>query len=486
MKRAIRCITVFIVSFSVIVCSSFSVFASYLVPLYSSENFYNSHEDTGVYPTVPSGFSSSISSLNGRMWLSDVTNFDNDEWEIQTGFHNVFLSGVSSDRLFIVGTEDNTFFGFEIPSSGFTVRLDVDGESFCLEANAGYASSGFYINSYTWTEGNYNSPDVERIYFGDNFVVALYDYFPDVGDFIFYSAVNVYYWSANSIFYSADNCLYNEVPIEIPVTVQYKTYTVTAMLDVNNSFLSQGQQYMYEFDKLGIVYRDTPHVMRMQMIASYLDEDFNFVTVNGETGYVQTLHLYQNPFPSSTDNYRDYTPGTYYDHSFSDSFTYSHDFIEAGVKWIWFRFTIRCDTPVLLFPGTLNVYSYSDYMENQRYEELQNSISYIIDGDTGVPEVKIDTSDLEGSVQEQDAILDDIYSSLDSQTQELLIEFGYSSMVDLFQSNMNDMNDFNMLASFDFVKMLFNKVISATGLSALMLFTLTFGFAMYVLGRRLT
>lgn len=126
----------------------------------------------------------------------------------------------------------------------------------------------------------------------------------------------------------------------------------------------------------------------------------------------------------------------------------------------------------------------------QASTDITNSINQnfemLISGDTGVPDVVIDTADLDNTVQSQDVMLQDIYNTLDAKNQELLNNLGYSSMDDFFQDNINDLNDSNMLVAFDFVKMLFENVVSVTGISTLVLFTLTFGFAMYVLGRRLT
>lgn len=197
------------------------------------------------------------------------------------------------------------------------------------------------------------------------------------------------------------------------------------------------------------------------------------------------MDLYLNPYPTSNDKYRDYHAGEYYDYSFSNAFAYDSKFIDKDIKYMYFTFTICCDSPVLLFPGTLNIFSYDSYAENERHQELSNKISYIIDGDTGVPEVKLDTSDIDNTIQNQDEILQSIYDSLNDDILDYLPE-GYDNYGDYLNDNINSLQSEELFLTFGFVKEMFDEVVSATGIMSLLLFSLTFGFAIYVLGRRLS
>ena len=489
MKRVIKITTVILSVFSVVLCGSLSVFAYDLVPLYSSNQFYNKYESSGTYPNVPDGFRNDISSLNSRPWLSDYTNFDNNEWMVQGGVSKVNLGGFShSANMLIIRHADTLLWGVQF-SKRVNLGFDSSTNSFWFEWSSLYGEpvTGKF---FYWSPDSYDSPQVTN-FIDEDGEKLLYKFSEDFE--IEYCSLDIFNCTVSknspvfgSLYRASDVESACDMTFDIPFSLKYKTYTVTAMLDVDNDYLKVGNQYVYEFDKLGLIFRDTPHVMEMNMLASYYDKDFNYVKVDDEDGYFNTIDLYMNPYPSTNDLYRDYNAGEYYDYSFSSAFSYDSKFIDAGVKWIWFRFTICCDSPVLLFPGTLNVFPYSEYAENERYQELSNKISYMIDGDTGTPDIKIDTSSIDNSVKEQEEIIADIYAALDTKTDDLLSSFGYSSMDEFLNDNMNDLNDKNMLASFDFVKMLFENVVSSTGISVLVLFSLTFGFAIYVLGRRLS
>ena len=117
---------------------------------------------------------------------------------------------------------------------------------------------------------------------------------------------------------------------------------------------------------------------------------------------------------------------------------------------------------------------------------LNNNFDSLVTPGVSVPDTGVDTSDLDDVMSKQDALLDDIYKGLDTKQKQYLNDMGYSSVDKFFEDKINSLNNASMQSSFDYVKGLFENVLSVTGISALLYFSLIFGFGMFLIGRRVS
>ena len=118
-------------------------------------------------------------------------------------------------------------------------------------------------------------------------------------------------------------------------------------------------------------------------------------------------------------------------------------------------------------------------------EAIQNSNYELVYGDTGVPYVEpVDTSPVDDYVNSEQAIMGGVYELLDDQIVNKLP--AGSADVDSYLQDSVDSFVNNMGASIRSISSLFDDIVEASSIMPLMLFVLSFGFAVFMLGRRLS
>lgn len=165
-------------------------------------------------------------------------------------------------------------------------------------------------------------------------------------------------------------------------------------------------------------------------------------------------------------------------------------------------FSFVSDGYNLFFPGSFSILDYTEYVTESNHTEVINQITivgsqitdavgevndtleYIVSGDIGVPQPDIDTSELDTVVQEQDSIVEDVLSSLGYVISDYLPP-GYDSYSDYLIDNINSFNSSEFSNSFSFINQTFDGIVSYFSILPLLLFSLSFGFAVFAIGRRL-
>lgn len=165
-------------------------------------------------------------------------------------------------------------------------------------------------------------------------------------------------------------------------------------------------------------------------------------------------------------------------------------------------FSFVSDGYNLFFPGSFSILDYTEYVTESNHNEVINQITavgsqitsavgkvnttleYIVSGDIGVPQPDINTSELDNVVQEQDEIIGDILSSLDDDISDY-VPYGYDSYADYLIDNINSFKSDDFDNTFTFIRSTFDSLVTSLSILPLMLFSLSFGFAVFAIGRRL-
>lgn len=188
------------------------------------------------------------------------------------------------------------------------------------------------------------------------------------------------------------------------------------------------------------------------------------------------------------------------------------------------RYMFVSDGHCLFFPGTFEIIEFEDYEEEMQHDEIVGAINDAVTsingqisssssalskeitgaisdmtsdinekidvkfdelmyGDTGYDKPDYDTGDLDNLSSQTDSTIDNILSQLDS---DVLAQLpgGYTTFDAYFSSSVNTIHtDFSK--AFLAVRNVFDRFVSVTDISVLLLFSLIFGFAIFVLGRSL-
>lgn len=165
-------------------------------------------------------------------------------------------------------------------------------------------------------------------------------------------------------------------------------------------------------------------------------------------------------------------------------------------------FSFVSDGYNLFFPGSFSILDYTEYVTESNHNEVINQITvvgsqitdavgkvnttleYIVSGDIGVPQPDIDTSDLDSVVQEQDAIVEDVLASIGGIVLDYLPP-GYDSYSDYLIDNIKSFNSPDLVSTFSFINQSFDSIVTSFSILPLLLFSLSFGFAVFAIGRRL-
>lgn len=155
---------------------------------------------------------------------------------------------------------------------------------------------------------------------------------------------------------------------------------------------------------------------------------------------------------------------------------------------LYFTFSFASDGFNLFFPGSVELVEYESFNQQQQHNEvigaIQNGFDSIMNADVELEKIVVDTSNVDNFVQEQDDIINGIYDDTDKIIEDNLPD-GYENYEDYLEDNIDYFNE-NLSDAFKFVKKMFEHIVDFSGQAYLILFCLSFGFGMYVLGRRLT
>ena len=491
-NRVVKVITALILSVAVFFnCSVFSFALSPVktLPGKSWHSYPVSRKvSTGVYPDLPSNFIGfSDSNLQGFTWYSNYEEFDKTDWSVETSTRSAslsFMSGIDVPENYIVlGNSDSDFVCYEIPAD-CVVRVN---NGLVLIENI-YASNVGTISCFKWASPSFSEHSVSSVSAND-FMYYIPDYNLNKGDFIHYSTVDVLFYSGNDVYFTASSGSLSSVKFTCVESIKYKTFTVSVGVPISSLSFNLEQEYVFDFSDLGVVFADIPHVFSFSFNAAYVSSEGEIVDIAGKDGFSVLLDTYLNPFEISDSNYRYYTSNKLYKYPLSFDFMYSQDFKNSNCDYIVFFFVARCDSVLMLFPGDVSMYDYESYTEEKRWNDLNNKLDFLIDGDTGLAAPVYDDK-ISGAVDEQDEIVNGLYDSLNSGAEQQLSDLNsvlgtsFNSYEEFFADNVKQL-DSNFGEAFLEVRNLFDRVVGATDMTILILFSLTFGFAVYVLGRRL-
>lgn len=509
MKRVAKIITVFILSLSVILCSSFSVFAYHPVISVKSSDWNIVSDDTysGVYPNKIPGhnlFEDYVykhEELNGSTYYTSRFSDDNyyqitksdvtipqfpqtDSWAFGSWLPDfdkiVFKCGYSFYCAFIQGfnkvylTESNLL-NFDV--TGVTGEID------------------YYKFTYPFSTWQYDS--YVDYYGGDNLISFN---IPNPVDIV-WSTIDIYSADKTKITHKADNNdiqgTKHEIEYETPVSVLTGTMSVTVDKD-SVSRLSFGS-FALLFKNFGFVCGyDT----------GLLSYSYS-LTIRKGIDLSGTAEIMAYSYDSTCSDYGLDVGEAYINNTF-DVLDINYD-MSQDVEFI-FNYKFVSDSYHLYFPGSIDFVEFENYEDDMEHDEVMNAINdaatviggsvtsasselaseiastydKLVTSTQPKPDLSIDTGKVDNIVAEEEEILNNIYDDINSRTDEYLKVIGFSSLEGLFDEKINDLNNDQLSASFDFVKSLFDQVVSATGVSTLLFFSLCFGFCIFVLGRRLS
>lgn len=282
---------------------------------------------------------------------------------------------------------------------------------------------------------------------------------------------------------------------------------------------------------------------------AFLLEDFGYI-IGTESEFVYFTYnatFYVNGTAFGTADFMDYTyrgwvtddthlPGYAYINDYYDPIDLtSFESFDTGVD-ILFSFQFASDGYNLIFPGSFSIVDYSDLKQEVQHNEVidkidsvggsittsignavtdisssinsstsqitgsvsdasdkisgsvdavNDNIEYIISGDIEIEQPDMDTSELDDIVAEQDEIIGDILSSIDVSVANAVPE-GYKNYGDYLIDNISSFKSSEYDSTFTFIRSTFDNLISSLSILPLVLFSLSFGFAVFALGRRLS
>lgn len=310
--------------------------------------------------------------------------------------------------------------------------------------------------------------------------------------------------------YSITSGYEGEIYLESPLYVNYGSVSVT-LSEADMSRLSFGS-HAWLFSDIGFIYsmqsQYTSFHYQMQLSAGGQTTKKNLFS------YSHNCYVGDEVLNVGTD----YIFDTF---QFTD---FNYDVSELDIT---FFFVFVSDGMHLFFPGSFEVVEFESYEDDLEHDEvldaigeatssitdsvnnssssitnsitsakvelsseiaqaLDDNFDRLLESDDPAPDLSIDTSKLDGEVEKEKELLDDIYATLDDKNKQYLQSLGYTSVDNLIEDKVNDLNNSALTASFDFVKSMFENVVSVTGVSTLVFFSLAFGFSMFLIGRRVS
>ena len=489
MKRAVKIITIFVILSVVISCCSFSVSAASYDPDYSFDDWYASGENVLHY-TYPSH----------EPELGDLPCFGFSELDGMQYFMPQMSSGSEQP------VEKPAFYLPPLPSSGLLdytfVFSDQLGEYWFFTFDLSeprdlfdvYISISHTDDYFRFSTEEFSFQSGELWYYNDVSKMWVFGVeYTDIGrkfDFTPVMFSELYWWSDFNGYLSTSSGFSSFSPTNIPledypdpktVCIEY-VYKFSVNLDFSFSDLSAGDVFNMFFTDVGFV-----NVFDM----SYMYLSFQMSSGDFTSDYINLFYynelLTSNYIPADTVTFTDFDVGKF---SLSSS---------SGAE-LTFSFIIASDDPVLFFPGSLDFVSQGNYLSQKNHNEtldtiklssadiveaIQNSNYELVYGDTGVPYVEpVDTSPVDDYVNSEQTIMGGVYDILDEQIVNKLP----SGTADVDTYLKDSVNSFvnNMRASISSISSLFDDIVEASSIMPLMLFVLSFGFAIFMLGRRLS
>lgn len=507
--KTIRVMKIIIsMSLAFVICLCSSVFASAYHPIIKidSSDWHADTEDivSSVYPS-----DSALPGLSEKIFqfseLNDETYYISKYWEdssvvqsIEIGIpdypsedFNLNNKSVSSESSILLKCGNNLyllcFYGFNMvyltDAAWHNVKnLEFDvsgntGEVFCYELS--YPYTNWELN---WFQSFHGNSDV--IVFETELSVGVQSVD------IVWSDTPVYSYSGSEALYIPDTISISSVRyvVEYDKPLTLLTGSLSCHIDSETFNRLSKTVSAILFDKFGfIIGTDTDYVDLEYSVTGFFDD------VSSGT---DTLFSYNYNAVGTSDYMQVGSKAILSELQILDFSTL--DFAESGFN-ILITFSFASTGYNLFFPGNIEVVEYASFEETQQHKETIDAINNstteivgaidsaadkILNNEIGLEKIVFDTSSIDDYVADSDALMNDIYSDTDKLIQDNLPD-GYNDYNSYLNDNIDYFNQ-NLGDAFSFIKDLFENFVDATGISYLILFCLSFGFAMYVLGRRLT
>lgn len=521
-KRAMKILITVILSFSIIISCSFSCFAAKtLYSVNSSEWIVDDYSvSRGIYPDkLPSlarGFIPKVysySELNGDSFV--ISNAWDDGEDIADC--QVLLPELPSESYFpskyaslIFCFKDSYFLltGFDDTKAHFVD--DYDNESYNLYSLSGTQTAYIYTLSYPFTNWIYNSS-------------------MSVSDGHSISSIIPYTYAFK----------WSNTPIYDYVDPEYSYYKNPSDFNIFDVVFTHNFSRTLSYTS-GILYFQISSDVFNKLLGhdiAFLLEDFGYIigTTSEYIYFTYNATFYLNGKVFGTANFMDYVyrgwvtddvhePGYAYINDYYDPIDLSSYSAVSDTIEILFTFQFASDGYNLIFPGSFSIVDYSDLRQELQHEELNNKIDsaagqittsignavtnisnsisastsaitgavaevnstleYIKSGDIEIEQPDMNTAELDEVVKEQDKIISDVLSSLNVSVSEVLPP-GYKNYGEYLIDNIKLFQCEEYNNTFNFIRSTFENLVASLSIMPLLLFSLSFGFAVFALGRRL-
>lgn len=520
--RVIKIVFALTLTVAILLCSSVFVSAYYPLVSIESDEWDIASETTysAVYPNrIDSNYAPydgcySYSELNGdtyygsRYWVDDypfltesaitIPNFPEDA-------SPVFGQSLKSMNKFVFVSGYDLIAVFS-SSAYVSYSVDCDNGDFDILCPSAMGEVVFYRCSYPYVEWKYDFV-IDFFDMGTTGTVFTSGDLP--GPFsVVYSSFDLYKFNSSDILHKADN--YDVQGTTYTMKYEDKLTVLTGALSFELSleelkFLNSGACCV-RIDDIGMI---------AGMETAFLHLSYSLYVYDSSGNYVgdYTLFLFDgidSKLEAGTACIKD-----------SVSFeNFSVGEFDASGYTVELIFVFVTDGYGLFFPGTFEIIEFESYEDDIEHEEvlssiheassvisgeisfarselsseiveaasnittsINNNFAEIMHGDTGYAEPSFDTSGIDNIISDTDSTLDDVFATLDDKIFNNLPS-GYSSFDMYLKDNVDSLNT-RFSYAFLAVRNLFDRLVGELDISILILFSLVFGFAMYVLGRRL-
>lgn len=525
-KRVLKFIICLIVSVSIIVQCSFSSFAK--VTTYFSQDSTDwatdsAHLHTGIYPDkLPAQAMGSIPEVYRHEELYGdycivSTNWD-DDYTIMESYDFFFplipdsKSGRDSFGSAVFYWNDLYFLVTDFDPDYLRIVFDYDNDDYLiLNKSVSYQTFNIYVLSYPFENWVFYEG---RSIASTSSLISLFD-FDSIR--LMWSDVPIYdFVDSNTPYCDASDFNF----LDILYTHEFYEYLSVSQgllfLELNEPVTKKfsNKDLSFLFERFGfIVDSETSFVHFDYNMTMYLDKELIGVADIFEYNYQGYL----------TESFLE--AGTAYYNTYDSRVDFSDLDFTGHNLYILVTFEFASDGTNLIFPGDFSVVSATEYFEQQENQVVINTITngfssvnstidsavtsisseiahstsaitdavdkvsgqieYIVSGDIDKEIPETNNEELDNLVAEQDEIIENILSSLDDDISDF-VPAGYSSYKDYLLDNINSFKSDEFDNSFEFVRSTFDNIISSFSILPLVLFSLSFGFAVFALGRRLS
>lgn len=415
----------------------------------------------------------------------------------------------------------------EIPSETF---FDDDFSSAIFRYKDSYFLVTGFNDNYMHICENYDDSYYQLYCLESSTTAYVYTLSYPFTDWVFYSSESCYPYSFVSEFFpSSYELLWTDTPIYDYVDPEFSYVTEPSNFDVFDKL------YTHNFSKTlsytsGILYFSIPEDVFKSLLGlnvAFLLEDFGYIIGTASQFVYLTYNatFYVDGELFGTADFMDYTyqgwitgdahpPGYAYINDYYDPIDLTRlSSFDSGVE-ILFTFQFASDGNNLVFPGTFSIVDYNDLRSEVQHKDIINqidtsagaiitsigdsanlitgsignlntNIEYIISGDIEIEQPDMDTAELDAIISEQDELIGNIISSLNDDISDY-VPAGYNSYAEYLIDNINSFKSDEYNNTFSFIRSTFDSLIASLSILPLVLFSLTFGFAVFALGRRLS